>query len=839
MTTAPEWVSRGIAWRASLTPAKTESPAESDTKPRVFNISVSSPADAARQLNRIWNGRKLFDDARQSPLQADAIDAPFDLPVQRETDAQSDPNAKENLANKLKERPRATDTPSSTPPPPGFQTSTPANSGESSTPTPSTSNPTPVPLQDLGILPGGQYPATEMNFPVLDPESMMPVVVATTLGSGGSLTQESSTSNGVTVTETTAKVPGRDPIVTTTISDGPAIEAVVECTVPVPLTAPGVVPPSITHPETIFRTNSSYSSQQLEADLRAFDAGRPVWAGPNRPADYEVARARLAAAMYTPTEQFNDLVWAQHEPRNQAETEERFAALQRLNQAGIPWLDPTIEEWVAARQITTIAEDPFAKVDNTRPAMYSPAELRQQALEASRTALTLNDLKQGINGFLVDSTVGPAIVLWDAAHDRGDHSAAEITWAAAELGINVASILPGLGTLTGAAAKAGLRRIAPKIWDAMATADNAVDATRIGRAAHEQQLTDAVNNHRRRPVADGEVPRTPDPTPAPRPNNPVTPTPHTQGTPPTRPLPLEDQTTRLPVRDGGDAPPASTFRPDPEVPPYSPFSPYLNPGRFDDLKAAAIRFSDRVWDWGQRQFDLSPAGVTANNSQATFSMSIFSASSRLPSAPLRPGLIPRRGLPPAPLRDSAGQLRPRASGPPLRLDFNYGTRPSVRGKPQEMVDQLTGQIDGLNNLTAAEVLHNLSTVRRRGIAQKKAREEYEILATEREIENAKRLALLNPDALNGMTPVAYAKKLVKDRMEGMAALHEPDIIAGGADVIRRDSNGLPVLGDRGVNSSIGSQWSHGNGDAVRKYAEELVAAGKGHELMNVVWRLNP
>ncbi|MGW6426794.1 GAD-like domain-containing protein [Nocardia sp. NPDC055053] len=143
-----------------------------------------------------------------------------------------------------------------------------------------------------------------------------------------------------------------------------------------------------------------------------------------------------------------------------------------------------------------------------------------------------------------------------------------------------------------------------------------------------------------------------------------------------------------------------------------------------------------------------------------------------------------------------------------------------------MVGQLTGQIDGLNNLTAAEVVHNLNTVQRSGKAQKNARKEYQRLATRMETENAERLELLNPAALNGLSPAEYARKIVDGRMKGMAALHEPDIIGGGADVIRIDSNGLPKLGDLGVNSSIGSQWKGRNHTAVRKYAEDLVAWGR-------------
>ncbi|WP_410871441.1 hypothetical protein [Nocardia sp. A7] len=637
MTAPPDWVAQGIAWRNSLTPATAVSPAESNTKPRVFNISVSSPADAARQLNRIWNSRKLLDDARQSPVQADAIDAPFDLPVRKEADAESDPNAKANLSEKREDRPTGTE--ATVPSAPGTvpQAPAPTSPPATSAPTTTPSTPTTSPLQELGILPGGTNPVAVPDYPEIDPKSSVPLVVAMVLPEGSSIQQTSSSANGIRITETTASVPGLAPITTTKITDDSAIEAVVECAVPVPLAEPGVVPRAITNPETIFRTGSGYSQQQLEEDLRAFDAGRVVWAGPGRPADYDVAQARLTAAMYTPGEQFNDLVWAQHQPRNQTELEERFAAVQRLNQAGIPWLDPTITAWVADQQKIPVAASPYSTVDNTRPPMYSPAELRQQALEASRTALTANDLKQGVNDFLVASTVGPAIILWDAAHDRGDYSGAEIAWAATELGINTALLIPGLGTLTGAAAKAGIRRIAPKMWEAMSSADNAVDAARIGRAAQERQLTDAVDNYRQRPVAGAAPPSTTSPSLAPRLDDPVATVraPRTSGapgSPPTRPLPAEAQYTRFPDRTGQTS--------------------LLDATR----PASTPPFSTR-----QNSPNLYPAAANTSG-QTTHTASILSNQSQLTFGPPRNGWVQRQGGTLGPRGSAAGPAR--ASGPP-------------------------------------------------------------------------------------------------------------------------------------------------------------------------------
>ncbi|UGT53259.1 polymorphic toxin type 15 domain-containing protein [Nocardia asteroides] len=828
--TAPKWVTRGINWRDSLTPAVTQTSILDVREPRVFNVSVASPAAAARELSRIYNSRRLFDDARQSPIHADLIDAPLDIPTGGDRGANK--SATPKVAVPKTETPSPTVVVPSTPkvaPP----VTPPINSEPTAT--------TPMALQQLGVLPGVTEPVAVPNYPQIAPGSQLPVVAATALPENSSIQQTSTTSNGVTVTETTVTTPGLSPVTTTKITDDPVVSATVECTVPVPLAQPGVLPPSITSPQTIFRTGSDYSRQQLEADLRTFEAGQLVWVGPNGPTPYDVARARLAAAMYTPGEQFNDLVWANHIPRSQTEIAERSAAIQRLNRAGIPWLDPAVATWVADQQQITVAADPFSPPRNTRPSMYSPAELRRQALEASRTELTANDLKQGLNDVLVGVTVGPALILWDAAHDRGDYSGAEIAWAAAELGINTASIVPGLGTLTGAAAKAGLRRIAPKTWEALAAADNAVDAARIGATTQQRQLGDAVENYRQRATPHGAPARTAGPSPAPRLNDPdPTVAAPRMSAAPTEPMPVESQSTRLRDRAGEVTLPTASR---PAVPSYSPFSPYLNPGRFDDLKAALVRLPDRIRSFAQALGELEwtgglyPASVGVGGRTFTTG-SVFSASSPLRSAPAHPGLSPRWSGRVRNPDNNVGPVRPRASEP-LLLDFHYGVSPGVRAKPLEMVDQLTGQINGLNNLTAAEVVSNLSTAHRGGNAQKNARKQYENLAVESEKENAQRLALLNPAALNGLSPTEYAEKIVKDRMKGMAALHEPDIIGGGADVIRLDSSGLPRLGDLGVNSSIGSQWKGRNHLAIRMYAQNLVASGRGHELMNVEWRLNP
>ena len=49
----------------------------------------------------------------------------------------------------------------------------------------------------------------------------------------------------------------------------------------------------------------------------------------------------------------------------------------------------------------------------------------------------------------------------------------------------------------------------------------------------------------------------------------------------------------------------------------------------------------------------------------------------------------------------------------------------------------------------------------------------------------------------------------------MAALHDPDQVAGGF------YNHITGMGDRGINSSIGSQWGLGNADQLARYVDNL------------------
>jgi hypothetical protein len=62
------------------------------------------------------------------------------------------------------------------------------------------------------------------------------------------------------------------------------------------------------------------------------------------------------------------------------------------------------------------------------------------------------------------------------------------------------------------------------------------------------------------------------------------------------------------------------------------------------------------------------------------------------------------------------------------------------------------------------------------------------------------------------------------RMKTLAALHNPDMFAGGKDVIGG-------MGDKGVNSSIGGQWKD-RAAQLDKEARSIPASERGSTKMN-------
>ena len=143
-------------------------------------------------------------------------------------------------------------------------------------------------------------------------------------------------------------------------------------------------------------------------------------------------------------------------------------------------------------------------------------------------------------------------------------------------------------------------------------------------------------------------------------------------------------------------------------------------------------------------------------------------------------------------------------------------------KAAEFTRQLKRQEDALNKLTVHEYMdarkyfkkHNRGGT---GAAQRQARKDYEAYLKEKFTEEN---ILANVPKAK-----AAAAERAKEAMKKLAALHEPDMIAGGTDIVTS-------MGDRGVNSSIGSQWKS-RVDVLDKAAKAIPASARKDTKMNV------
>lgn len=131
--------------------------------------------------------------------------------------------------------------------------------------------------------------------------------------------------------------------------------------------------------------------------------------------------------------------------------------------------------------------------------------------------------------------------------------------------------------------------------------------------------------------------------------------------------------------------------------------------------------------------------------------------------------------------------------------------------------------DGLNDLTVQEYFDNRERYLKEGRskegtkAQRAARKE----ALQEKIDK-----LMD----SGMSR-KEAKEVAKEWMEEQAALHDPDQIAGG------DPTKISGMGDRRVNSSLGSQWKT-RIDAMDEQIRKLAAGLSPEELKTTYLNIN-
>lgn len=143
-----------------------------------------------------------------------------------------------------------------------------------------------------------------------------------------------------------------------------------------------------------------------------------------------------------------------------------------------------------------------------------------------------------------------------------------------------------------------------------------------------------------------------------------------------------------------------------------------------------------------------------------------------------------------------------AQSPPLRAMKKVKVTPCFSpakldpSKAKEFAAQLKRQEDAINRLSVKEfnearAYFNKNKRSGTGAEQRRARGDYERELTAQLYEEFMQKGVPGPKG--------EATKKAKSIMESLAALHEPDMIAGGKDLV-------VSMGDKSVNSSIGSQW---------------------------------
>ena len=152
----------------------------------------------------------------------------------------------------------------------------------------------------------------------------------------------------------------------------------------------------------------------------------------------------------------------------------------------------------------------------------------------------------------------------------------------------------------------------------------------------------------------------------------------------------------------------------------------------------------------------------------------------------------------------------------IKVEFNYNSDEA------EFARQLADQQKGMNELTVREYLDN----RQKYIEQGRAIESNAAQQAAREKAFVDKVDELQDAGLS----LKEAEEQAEKWLDTQAALHNPDQVAGGY------ASNVGGVGDKGVNSSIGSQWRYRIDDVdvqIKKMAESMFEAEKNSTYLNV------
>jgi len=147
---------------------------------------------------------------------------------------------------------------------------------------------------------------------------------------------------------------------------------------------------------------------------------------------------------------------------------------------------------------------------------------------------------------------------------------------------------------------------------------------------------------------------------------------------------------------------------------------------------------------------------------------------------------------------------------------------------KDMSKQLARQQDALNGLSANEfkAARDAFKARGRNPVAGLSQDDFRRQVKDRIKPNIRRS--LQARGLSARQAIAAAEARTEEIMDKLAALHEPDMVAGGW--ASPDPKGM---GRADVNSSIGGSWNQGGRvAALDKAAEEAINSGQGDKMMN-------
>ena len=154
----------------------------------------------------------------------------------------------------------------------------------------------------------------------------------------------------------------------------------------------------------------------------------------------------------------------------------------------------------------------------------------------------------------------------------------------------------------------------------------------------------------------------------------------------------------------------------------------------------------------------------------------------------------------------------------IEVEFNYNSKYDET----EFARQLADQQKGMNELTVQEYLDN----RQKYIEQGRAIESNAAQQVAREKAFVDKVDELQDAGLS----LKEAEEQAQKWLDTQATLHNPDQVAGGF------ASNVGGVGDKGVNSSIGSQWRYRIDDVdaqIQKMAESMSEAEKNSTYLNV------